>query len=123
MAFATPPVAALLEIGRETDGSLPGQLITAAYRASRSQPVMLVLDEVTPREVDAVLDSMVASTYRDHRGVIYARSGDDQEVLAVAASASRVFARSAQLRAKLSSWGIPYEDTSRAAVRLDQEPG
>ena len=121
MAFATPP-AALLEIGRDQNGNIPGDLISAAYRASRNKPVMLVLDCITPREVDAVLDPMVGATYREHRGaVLYANSGDDQAVLAGATAASRVFAATASFRAKLRSWGIAYEDVSRAAPVLIEE--
>jgi len=114
MAFATPPMA-LLEIGRDQNGNIPGDLISAAYRASRSKPVMLVLDRITPREVDAVLDPMVSTSYREHRGaVLYAKAGDDSVVHAGATAATRVFAATATFRAKLKSWGIAYEDVSRA---------
>src|SRR5688500_4686018 len=85
------PVAALLEIGRDPTGNLPSSLISAAYRASRQKPVMLVLDEITPREIDAVLDPIVTGSHRDHRGVIYASVADDRAVLAGATAASRVF--------------------------------
>jgi hypothetical protein len=119
MAFASPPVAALLEISRDLDGNIPGTLITAAYRASKFQPVVLVLDQVTPREVDAVLDPAVSGTYREHRGgVLYASASDDQAVMAVAAAATRVFAATPNFRAKLASRGIPFEDLSSAEPAL-----
>ena len=113
-----PPVAALLEIGRDPSGNIPQALISAAYKASRTRPVMLVLDEVSPREVDAVLDPFVTSTYRDHRGVIYASAADERAVLAGATAASHVFAASTGFMAKLMSWGIPFEDVSRAEPLL-----
>ena len=122
MAFASnpvaPPVAALLEIGRDPSGSIPRSLISAAYRASREKPVMLVLDEVTPREIDAVLDPIVTGNYREHRGVIYANVADERAVLAGATAASRVFAASPDFMAKLMSWGIPFDDVSRAEPLL-----
>ncbi len=119
MAFATDPVAALLEIGRDDAGRIPDALLSAAYRASRQKPVMLVLNAVSAREVDAVLDPLVANTYREHRGVMYVEASDDKAVLTCAASATRVFAGSARFRAKLRSWGIPFEDVSKAEPLLD----
>ncbi len=82
---------------------------------------MLVLDAVSPKEVDAVLDHVVDSTYREHQGVIYTQASDDIAVLAGAATATRVFAASADFRAKLLSWGIPFEDVSRAEPLLECE--
>ena len=115
-----PPVAALLEIGRDESGNLPQALISVAYNASRTRPVMLVLDAVTPREVDALLDPIVTSTYRDYRGVIYASARDERAVLAGASVAVHVFAASAGFMAKLMSWGIPFEDVSRARSVLTE---
>ena len=112
------PVAALLEIGRDSNGNIPQALISAAYWASRSRPVMLVLAQVSPREVDAVLDPIVTRSYRDHRGVIYADAADERTVLAGAAAASQVFAASSDFMAKLMLWGIPFEDVSRAEPLL-----
>jgi len=121
MAFAAYPVEALLEIGRDPSGKIPGALISAAYRASRRNLVMLVLDAVSPKEVDAFLDPMVAGTHREHRGVIYAQATDDDAVMAGAATATRVFAASPDFRAKLVAWGIPFEDVSRAEPLLRDE--
>ena len=122
MAFATTavaaPVAALLEIGRDARGNIPQSLISAAYKASRSKPVMLVLDSVSPREIDAVLDPLVLGTHREHRGVIYAQATDERAVLAGATAASRVFASSADFMAKLLTWGIPFQDLEAAEAAL-----
>ena len=114
------PVAALLEIGRDRNGNIPRALISAAYRASRTKPVMLVLDAVSPKEIDAVLDPIVTGTYREHRGVIYAQATDDRAVLAAASAASEVFAPSPGFIAKLRSWGIPFEDVSAAEPLLGE---
>lgn len=121
MPFAPAPVGALLEIGRDTSGLIPRELISAAYRASRAQTVMLVLDAVSPREVDAILDPMIGDTYREHCGVIYAKSTDERAVLSGAATAKHVFAASAGFRAKLAAWGIPFEDVSCAAPLLVED--
>ena len=118
MAYVTAKLAAVVEIGRDNAGRIPEELISASYRASRKKTVMLVLDAISPREVDAVLDPVVADTYREHCGVIYAQVSDDQAVLTGAVTASRVFAASAYLRAKLDSWGIRFEDISQAEPQL-----
>ena len=46
---------AVLEVGRQSDGALRRELIAAAYHASLAAPVLLVLDRVSPAEVDKVL--------------------------------------------------------------------
>jgi Tfp pilus assembly protein FimT len=112
-------VATLLEIGRKANGEIPESLISAAYRASRSRPVMLVLDAVTPREVDELLDPVVARSGRNHRGVVYASLRDDNGVvLNSAAAAGRVFAASDVFRAKLASRGIAFNDVAEAEQAL-----
>jgi hypothetical protein len=107
-------ISTLLEIRRSAGGEIPEALISAAYLASASATVMLVLDSVSPSEVDAVLDPVVAGAGRYHRGVVYANARDDAAILNVAAAASRVFAASPAFRAKLASRGIAFEDVSRA---------
>jgi hypothetical protein len=114
MSRAPTEVVTLLEIGRKPSGEIPASLIRAAYRASHSRPVMLVLDSVSPREVDLLLDPVVARSGRNHRGVMYASLRNEGEVLNVAAAASRVFAASQTFRAKLASRGIKFSDVSEA---------
>ena len=81
---------------------------------------MLVLHSVSPREVDRLLDPVVADSGRDHRGVVYANIGDDNAVLNVAAGAAQVFAASDAFRAKLTSRGIAFRDVSEAEPALRQ---
>lgn len=116
-------VTTLVEIGRGSNGEVPVQLISAAYRASREDHVMLVLDAVSPAEVDRLLDSVVARYGHTHCGIVYARMQDESEVLTVAANASRVFAMSERFRAKLASGGIPYEDLDAAEQALAVDSG
>lgn len=118
MRQASVQVATLLEIGRKADGEIPGSLISAAYRASRSSRVMLVLHSVSPKEVDQLLDPVVARAGREHRGVVYASLSDESAVLDTAASADRVFASSQAFRAKLTSRGIAFKDVAEAEFDL-----
>ena len=120
MTNAPMQVATLLEIERQADGAIPASLITAAYRASRLTPVMLVLDSVSTVEVDRLLDPVVEGAGRHHRGVVYARLADDAIVLESAAAASSVFASSEGFRAKLASRGIDFRDVSEAELALGQ---
>jgi hypothetical protein len=101
---------AILEVGRQPDGGLQGELIAAAYRVSRSAPVLLVLDRVSRAEVDRALDEVVTSSELNRPGVVYADAADDALVMAAATRAHWVFARSSRFRAKLDARGLPYHD-------------
>ena len=100
----------VLEVGRQPDGALQGGLITAAYRASLAAPVLLVLDRVSPAEVDKVLDNVVRSSPLNRPGIRYASVEDDATVLAAAKQAHRIFASSDCFRAKLETRGLRYHD-------------
>lgn len=108
----------LVEIAHGADGQVPVSLISAAYQASRAAYVMLVLNSVTPREVDDVLDSVVARCGHTYRGLVYARLQDESTVLPVAASADRVFAASDAFRASLASCGIAFDGLDIAEAAL-----
>ena len=101
---------AVLEVGRQSDGALQGGLIAAAYHASLAAPVLLVLDRISPAEVDKVLDDVVRSLPLSRRGVRYADVEDDATVLAAAKQAHRIFASSDYFRAKLETLGLRYHD-------------
>jgi hypothetical protein len=114
-------VPTLLQIRRGPDGQVPAALISTAYQASRAAPVMLILDTVSPSEVDNLLDPVVAEHGRTHRGLMYAKMQDEAAVLSVAATASRVFAATDEFRAKLASNGIRCEDVAAAEQALRAE--
>ena len=114
MRQALQEVSAVLEIGRTSSGEIPASLISAAYRASRSTAIMFVLDSVSPSEIDQILDPLVARSGPEVCGVLYVNKSDDAAVLTSAAIAARVFAGSPDLRAKLSSRGIAYQDIAEA---------
>jgi hypothetical protein len=102
----------VLEVGRQPDGALQGELIAAAYQASLAAPVLLVLDRVSPAEVDKVLDDVVRSSPLNRPGVRYADVEDDATVLAAAKQAHRIFASSDCFRAKLETRGLRYHDVA-----------
>jgi hypothetical protein len=101
---------AVLEVGRQSDGTLHGEAIAAAYHASLAAPVLLVLDRVSPAEVDKVLDNVVRSSPLNRPGVRYADAEDDATVIGAAKQARRIFARSDCFRAKLETRGLQYRD-------------
>lgn len=96
--------AAVVHVARGPEGRVPSDLMSAAYRASRRQAVLLVLDAVTRAEADAALDACVASSGRAFRGVRYAEVNDDEVV--AAAARSRVYAGKGGFRDKLAQHGI-----------------
>ena len=108
----------VLEVGRQPDGALQGELIAAAYRASLDARVLLVLDRVSPAEVDKVLDGVVRSSPLQRPGVRYANVEDDATVLGAATQAHRIFASSDCFRAKLETRGLPYHDLTESECDL-----
>lgn len=75
----SPLFAAIVEVTVDSDGVLPVELIRRAYCASRSGPVALVLNGVSPQAVDRVLDEVVTGAGNVH-GVLYC---DPQKVMTV----------------------------------------
>jgi hypothetical protein len=65
------PLAAIIEVISDPDGSLPVELIRKAYRASRAGHVVLVLNGVPAPAIDRILDDVVAYAGKVH-GVLYA---------------------------------------------------
>lgn len=53
-------LAAVIEVGPDSTGQVPVELVRAAYRASRDGTVVLVLNGVSPRQVDRALDPVVS---------------------------------------------------------------
>ena len=74
-------------------GRLPTELLRIAYFASQKGTIVLALDEVSPAQVDKVLDPFVLELPRDIPGVLYLRTNDDEAMLQAAANAQDVFVR------------------------------
>jgi len=81
----------VLEITRKPDGSLPDRLLELAYRASQRGRVILLLDGISPFEVDAALDPLVHRLPLDIPGVVYHERLDDPQLSEVADKAPLVF--------------------------------
>lgn len=106
-------LAAVVEISRRADGQLPDERIAAAYRCSRENAVLLVLNGVTSTEVDRVLDPVVAASGLDMYGVVYASLSSEDQIMDAAIKASGVFATTEQFRIRLSERGIQFSDSER----------
>jgi hypothetical protein len=63
-------IAAVIEVGSLANGRVPVGLVRAAYRASHSGTVVLVLNGVSATEVDRALDEVVSVT-KGVKGVVY----------------------------------------------------
>ena len=57
--LAAGEILAVIEVTRHPQGSSFRELVTSAYYASQKGVIVLVLNGVTPAEVDAVLDPIV----------------------------------------------------------------
>jgi hypothetical protein len=105
---------AVVEVSREPDGSVPEELITAAYHASRDVAVLLVLDSISRAEVDRILDRVVSPADLDMPGLIYADGANETVVMRAAMRASRIFASTDTFRSMLQSRGLRYSHPADA---------
>jgi hypothetical protein len=110
MISPTSRFFAVVEVVRQPDGDVQGDVIAAAYRASAAVPVLLVLDRVSRAEADKVLDHVVTRSQLNRPGVRYAEADDEVTVLEAAKNARRIFASSDRFRAKLDARRLPYQD-------------
>ncbi|SCW72365.1 hypothetical protein SAMN02927924_02334 [Sphingobium faniae] len=81
----------ILEIARQPDGSLPDRLLELAYRASQRGCIMLLLNGISPFEVDAALDPLVGQMPLDIPGVVYRDVIEGDSLSLMAADAAMVF--------------------------------
>ncbi len=61
----------LVEIALTRSGAIPEDLIVRTYAASRFEPIALILNGITARLVNAVLDPVVPTMPLDIPGVLY----------------------------------------------------
>jgi hypothetical protein len=117
------PVGAVVEIAPGNDGTLPIGLISAAYRASSSIPILLLLRALTPQTIDRVLDPVVASAGIASRGVRYVIAGDadvGSETLRVIEDADLVVATTDRFRETLAARGITFVDPRVSGENLEE---
>ncbi len=95
----------IVEVEPDCAGVLPAPLITAAYHASSSGPVTLVLRGATSGAVDRVLDIVVHGR-RDVFGVRYVNASDRTGIIAAARTAQIAIGRSLEFRTLMAESGI-----------------
>jgi hypothetical protein len=97
----------IVEVEPNSAGGLPSRLITAAYHASCTGPVTLVLRGASSAAVDRVLDPVVVHGRRDVSGVRYVNAADRAEVMVAAQSAQIAVGRTSEFRALVEGLGVP----------------
>jgi len=63
-------LAGVIEVGLDAKGEVPVDLLRSAYLASRDGTVILVLNDVSPNQVDRALDPIVSKA-TGVAGVLY----------------------------------------------------
>lgn len=96
----------IVEVEPNSAGGLPSRLITAAYHASCTGPVTLVLRGASSAAVDRVLDPVVVHGRRDVCGVRYVHASDRAEVIAAAQTAQIAVGRTSEFRALVEQLGV-----------------
>jgi hypothetical protein len=117
-------IKAMIEICSNRNGKLPVELLKSAYYASQSGTIVLVLNDVSAQQVDAVLDPYVAELPRHIPGVRYVRIRDQIAILDAASETKNVFAKfgaKGRLRPLLTRARLPARPLARAADFLGDE--
>lgn len=82
---------AIVEIEPQLNGKPPGDLLRAAYLASRRGCIGLVLNHVMPMDIDREIDSLVAGMPLDIPGLLYVDRHDTARLGSCIATASMIF--------------------------------
>ena len=93
-----PRASPLVEIALTRSGAIPEDLIVRTYAASRFEPIALVLNGITARSVNAVLDPVVPTMPLDIPGVLYVDIKSNGRVWEMLRAARLVFASTPALR-------------------------
>ncbi len=108
----------VIELANATEAGLPIDLLEAAYRASASGMVVLVLPFSLRRLVDRLLDPIVESVGPTTGGVRYVDSSDEPAVRAVLASATYAVAATSEFRLRCQTSKVPVVGAEAAIARL-----
>lgn len=109
---------AIIELTHLSDGELPIELLEAAYRASETTGVVLVLPASMIRLVDKLLDPVVQTVGPTSSGIRYLDPSDEPAVRAVLASATCVVAVTAPFRMRCQALGVPVLGVEAGIARL-----
>lgn len=99
-------VAKVVEIATDSSGRLPNRLILDIYRASCRELIVLVLNGITPRPINAILDPLVPTLPLRIPGLLYVDLADEDRVREVLASKPLVFPRTLEFRSLAFVFGI-----------------
>ncbi len=112
-----PSLAAVIEIGPDTSGEVPVELVQAAYRASGGGTVVLLLNGVSPAQVDQALDPVV-SRVRGVQGVVYCTPESLDSLLQQRGQPRLASVRTTALAAPLAHDGVRVVSPERALRAL-----
>lgn len=115
----------ILEITRRQNGALPDRLLNLAYRASQRGRIMLLLNGISPFEVDAALDPLVRQLPLDIPGLLYSDALDEGALRKALSHAAMVFlsARTAHRHPALRAIARSRHAAPRAAVPILERMG
>lgn len=116
-------VGALVEITPTADGIVPESLLSLAYRASENALIVLAHRGVTARQIDHVLDRIVATYGLRTNGVIYADATNVGATIDMAHRARVVIAATPAFQEVLAEAGISFFRVSDAPEALEQVRG
>lgn len=102
---------AVVEIEHGPDGFLPRELIRLAYQASRRGQITLVLQGVTPWDIDREIDPLVKAMPLNIPGLLYVDGHDAGRLAVSSAKANMIFISSATAQ----SWNASFRFRPKAA--------
>ena len=108
---------AVLEVRADGAGAAPADLICSAYRASRAGTIVLVLDGVSPAQVDRALDPLVRAV-PGVAGVVYSTPETLERVLLRSGRPRLAFVGTEALARPLAARGLRVLPAERALRTL-----
>lgn len=123
MAVRDGKVATVIEVLAEPGGTAPRGLLGAAYRASREGTVVLVLNGVSPTQVDRALDSVVARVGGGVAGVAYCTPANLERLLLEHGWPTVAFVVTRTIAAPLTEHGVRVLSPDSARGALDEWSG
>lgn len=118
MAVKDWKVSTVIEVRAEPGGTAPRGLLGAAYRASRDGTVVLVLNGISPTQVDRALDSVVAHVGGKVAGVAYCTPATLERLLQDRGWPEIAFVGTRQIAAPLTRHGVRVLSPDSAAGAL-----
>lgn len=99
------PARKIVEIAADASGGAPANLIEIAYRASREEPIILMLNGVGRSSVDRILDPVVTAIPLSIPGVIYIDLQDIAAVRNAVLTATAIFVATREFHSLIREFG------------------